>query len=395
MNIEITSKLTGAIKSCFALSVLFGCYAHSAHAYMAKGYSDSCTAYYDSRSTNGVSINTSYVLDGTILSNLQSGQYYAIPGATKVAMNMNAYTSTFKLSCTNLGPDQTAIGLSSVSGNSSYVKLVSESQIIDGAGIKKASDTNDKVGVIQTSYPGVFLALSTAEGYVPNNENMSTVPSSYVYTLSFNVLLSRDFVPSPNKITATQVGGYLGTTLSDSQDATISGTHGTATISVDSLRFSGVIDKLSTCDYSLSNGGNVDFGDLNADDITTDNTTTVKKTLTLNLSNCSGVNKVKTSISTGKPTLASGVILKNGLTGTSAATNIGVSLNVSNNGGTENAGSVIKMDGSNSLEWTIEQGSGSTGGSKSIPLDVLMLRTNDEPTSGQYEATASIMIDFI
>ena len=152
----------------------------------------------------------------------------------------------------------------------------------------------------------------------------------------------------------------------------------------------------SVCNYSLSNNGIVDFGDQNLSKVTNSRTTTVKKSLTLYMKDCYGVNKVKTYITNATTTLENGLLLGNTQT-TNAATNVAIGINVaaSSAKNSENNGSPIYMDGSNPLEWEFGNKYTIDAISKEIPLDVFLLSSGGEPTTGDFKATATIMMDFI
>lgn len=393
MRINNVLQNTRLLKKCFALLILFFCSVNCAQAYIAAKSGSKCLPFSDSTNAPNVSTYVSITLDGSILRNLQANQYYALPGSiTELkALTLN---NRILLECSTVGPTQTSIALQNTYSSDSGT-TISESQLIDGPGMKKASDTAGTVVLLDTTLPGLYIALATSEeGYVPTNKNMTTEPGAYSYTLKSVLVIDKNFVPFGTSQNWALTSSNPILWYKDANDGSTSMQPGSVFTQITSLRYSGYIQAKATCDYSLSDGGNVDFGELGSEDITTDRTTTAKRTLTLNMNDCYAVNKVKTSIAQGKDTLGDGVILKNSLTGSDAATNIGVSINV-NGSNADNAGKVLNMDGSNSLTWNFRQSAYEPLISKSINFDVLMLRTNEAPTSGKYEATATIMMEFI
>ncbi|KNC88534.1 hypothetical protein GM30_11655 [Trabulsiella odontotermitis] len=154
----------------------------------------------------------------------------------------------------------------------------------------------------------------------------------------------------------------------------------------------------ASCQYTFSDNGNVDFGDQRVSQITDDRNTTIKRSLTLNMDKCYGVNKVKTYITTTAPTAESGLLLGNNIA--DGAKNVAVALRVNkdyNESGQagDNAGKDMYFDNSNPMEWNFGNAYTVTPLSKHIPLDVWLMRNGGEPTPGDYHATATIMMDFI
>lgn len=391
MNITGMFKFFVTAKQWFAIIFLFSCSASNVSAYIAAG-TNPCIAYVEAEEHSGATFNVALAVDSKPLYELQSGQYYAIPGSTKTIFS-TTYSDVFRLVCTELGEPQKSFGVENIVTGGTVVQ---ESMIIDAAEIKQATDRDSYVNVFPTSMPGVFIALSSAEGYIPNAKNTALPPVPYNYIVKSTLLVSRDFLPFSGMHTWTQINSSAVITLRDGEDGTVAPARpGFITTTISNITYQGFIEMKPTCEYSLSNSGNVDFDEVSPGEVTNNRSSTVKEKLTLNMSNCYGVYKVRTSIVQGKDTLLSGVALANNLTGDGATTGIGVSINVTAEGASENGGAVMYMDGTHPLQWTFSQGVHSAPINKNISLDVVMLRTDDVMTTGKYEATASIMLEFI
>ncbi|WHP33073.1 fimbrial protein [Trabulsiella odontotermitis] len=337
---------------------------------------------------------------------LADGQYLVASGSTQVGGNS---TPGFKLSlrCDNLGAPQTSsVFKSEVESAGNGVITVNQSSFTSGlhSTIVK-DDSNGGVTLVRTNVQGLYRLIMLLTGgpldYPPSQHTYSNATTNLSAAFAKSqYVVDNSFRGIPEGTTIVPAVASVTVRISDDNERESSGVNkGVSTYYLHLNSESNPIMKItSTCQYTLSDGGNVDFGGQRVSQITDDRNTTIKRAMTLNMDNCYGVNKVKTYITTTATTSDSGLLLNNGVV--DGAKNVAVALRVnpsyteSGNAG-DNAGKDMYFDSSNPLEWNFGNSYLVTPLSKHIPLDVYLLRTGGEPTPGEYHATATIMMDFI
>jgi type 1 fimbria pilin len=160
----------------------------------------------------------------------------------------------------------------------------------------------------------------------------------------------------------------------------------------------------ASCAYTLSDNGVVDFGSVAAGDVTGStgdrNSARQVKQMTLNMDDCYGVDKVKTTVTAtnNTPVLENGLVLGNNV-GTGPQ-HVGVAIRVdpqyrNKDGSNDNAGKDLYFNSSNPLTWTFGNTYTTNAMSKNITLDVYLLPSGGAVTPGDYHGTATIMMDFV
>jgi type 1 fimbria pilin len=261
------------------------------------------------------------------------------------------------------------------------------------------NDENKNVTLMKTNVTGLFFIPidMTLGGYPPLLRHGTGDYNNFVPRMIGMPVINKEFkgVPYGTVVSASS----LQFIVTDDNEPD-NGTHQKGKAIIDfSIPVQAMDFKLvATCQYTLSDNGSIDFGDQRVTQITDDRNTTVKRSMTLNMDKCYGVNKVKTTITTTAPTAESGLLLGNGVA--DGAKNVAVALRVNPNytesgAAGENTGKDMYFDSSNPLEWNFGNAYTVDPMSKHIPLDVWLLRNGGEPTPGDYHATATIMMDFI
>jgi len=373
------------------------------HAYLIRttGNPSECvnTPYFQSQYTEIQSLT----IDAAKVNNLSAGQYLALNPRFLSGASNQSYSAV--IDCDNLGPAQTRTRLVMKNTSSNTHLTINESAIVNisETGLTPSQDKDPSVDIFPTNTPGVFIFFQgkfyndTVELAIPLSfEGTSTFSSSPYYRITVwgHLLVNKDFKGIPPGTTVTPLAGKFDFEMYDELENPSTRLVQTNTTTVDTS--TGGIAMISTCNYSLSDNGIVDFGDQNPSKVTNSRVTTLKKPLTLYMKDCYGVNKVKTYITNATTTLENGLLLGNTQT-TNAATNVAIGINVaaSSAKNSENNGSPMYMDGSNPLEWEFGNQYTVDPISKEIPLDVFLLSSGGEPTTGDFRATATIMMDFI
>ncbi|AEX50638.1 YadC family fimbrial protein [Rahnella aquatilis CIP 78.65 = ATCC 33071] len=334
-------------------------------------------------------------IDASQIVNLASGQYYELPQT--LSMHPGNETIAFVVNCDEWGKRLEKTKQTTKISSSNTYATIKESSIIGASQIP--GELNGDVSLFTTNIPGLFYYYEFSSGFsyrlpsaVEGTDTLSIKEDlrSDVFAV---LVVNNEFrgVPEGASISST-----AGQTSFDWYDANVTGGAVlTNRVTLNTIP-PGEIKIIASCNYSLSNNGIVDFGDQNLSKVTNNRTTTVKKPLTLYMRNCYGVNKVKTYITNATTTLENGLLLGNTQT-SNAATNVAIGINVaaSSAKNSENNGSPMYMDGSNPLEWELGNDHSLDAISKEIPLDVFLLKSGGEPTSGDFKATATIMMDFI
>lgn len=285
--------------------------------------------------------------------------------------------------------------------SSNVYATIKESSIV-GFNAESRGDLNDDVSLFTTNIPGAYYYFQFYGGnygvpqfrFPAEAEGTDTFSSKGEINPVFmaKLVFSKEFRGVPDGKTIYSTAGEATLEWFDANEP--GGGH---TVNIHALfEYENTMNIVASCNYSLSDNGVVDFGDQNLSKVTSNRTTTVKKPLTLYMKDCYGVNKVKTYITNATTTLENGLLLGNTQT-TNAATNVAIGINVaaSSAKNSENNGSPMYMDGSNPLEWEFGNQYTVDVISKEIPLDVFLLSSGGEPTTGDFKATATIMMDFI
>nr|WP_167507645.1 fimbrial protein [Rahnella aquatilis] len=345
---------------------------------------------------------TASSLDSSQLINLSAGQYMKTTTNNYAGVTNESYS--FVIACDNWGAAQPKTReIMRVASPTAY-NTINKSNIINwSSGFSYSTDDkNDDIDIFSTNIAGLFYTFTysslTGNVYVPSERETTSTLSSKVDsrpTVYVSYLVNSDFRGIPEGATIAPTTSVTTFEWFDANEPASSRHVLNNSTSVNSIP--GENFKMSSvCNYSLSDNGIVDFGDQNLSKVTNNRTTTVKKPLTLYMKDCYGVNKVKTYITNATTTLENGLLLGNTQT-TNAATNVAIGINVaaSSAKNSENNGSPMYMDGSNPLEWEFGNQYTVDPISKEIPLDVFLLSSGGEPTTGDFRATATIMMDFI
>ncbi|WHP33074.1 fimbrial protein [Trabulsiella odontotermitis] len=334
--------------------------------------------------------------------NLADGQYLFASGSAFIGGSTSA-SFKFSLRCDNLGEPQSSIVYKSEFEASASVIVVDQSSILEKV-TPIINDETGKAALVKTNVQGLYSVIRLRAGadvidYPPSRLSISALSVSNS-NADGRYVVDNSFRGIPEGMTIIPAVPSIQFMVSDENDGSKNAADkGMATLVLHLANETNPVVKItSTCQYTLSDGGNVDFGGQRLSQITDDRNTTIKRAMTLNMDNCYGVNKVKTYITTTGTSSDSGLLLNNSVS--DGAKNVAVALRVnpsyteSGNAG-DNAGKDMYFDSSNPLEWNFGNTWEVTPLSKHIPLDVYLLRTGGEPTPGDYHATATIMMDFI
>ncbi|HKM95572.1 MAG TPA: fimbrial protein, partial [Buttiauxella sp.] len=334
-------------------------------------------------------------IDASQIVNVASGQYYQFP--QQVTAGITNETYAFVVNCDEWGKRQEKTKQITKITSSNIYATIKESAIIGAS--PRPDELNGDVSLFATNIPGLFYYYQFRDsGYyrlpsaVEGTDTLSST-ADIKPTVNAGFIANNEFRGVPE---GTSISSTAGQTIFDWSDANDTG----GNIVTNRVTLNTIppeeIKIIASCNYSLSDNGIVDFGDQNLSKVTNNRTTTVKKPLTLYMKDCYGVNKVKTYITNATTTLENGLLLGNTQT-TNAATNVAIGINVaaSSAKNSENNGSPIYMDGSNPLEWEFGNKYTVDPISKEIPIDVFLLKSGGEPTTGDFKATATIMMDFI
>lgn len=341
---------------------------------------------------------SSLTIDASQLINLSGEQYYYISSSGTAGFGNDAYS--FVTNCDNWDAKvqrKTKKILTVVSPNA--YATIKESGVVN-LPIPKADDLNDGLDIFTTNIPGLFYFFRQ---YSSNKQNL---PIEYDDNKTFSNKISeppfvfikfvanKDFRGIPEGTDVYATTPYARIEMHDANES--AGGHTVFFGANIHALSSSNVKMTSVCNYSLSNNGVVDFGDQNLSKVTNSRVTTLKKPLTLYMKDCYGVNKVKTYISNAANTLEGGMLLGNAQT-INAATNVAIGINVSpdTDKNSENTGVAMFMDGTHPLEWNFGNKYTIDAISKEIPLEVFLLKSGGEPTTGDFKATATIMMDFI
>ncbi|HKN03064.1 MAG TPA: fimbrial protein [Buttiauxella sp.] len=377
---------------CFFSMLYIGCPA-LANAYLVVG-NDCAAPSKLTVSPMHLYLTYSINVDPTSWSNLQPGKYLKVSFGSYGApyQYFNA-----KIDCPNLGQKQDGIEIiANITGDSSSYILEPETALLGAATHSKDKDRN--VAMFKTSVPGIFIALesddSGVEGFFPIKTTASNDFTFRVITWA-SVFITKDYQwgESSGEISMNSSAVIK---YSDTKDNSTN-TDDEGYIQINSIHTgtplpAGEIKIKSTCNYSLSKS-TVDFGDINLSSITNSKNTTAKQSIILNMKDCYGVNKVKTYITNTTTVLENGLVLGNSTT-TNAAANVGIRMNIGS-AANENKSADVYMDGTHPLEWNFGNTYDMVSISKEIPLDIFLLKSGGEPTTGDFKATATIMLNFI
>jgi type 1 fimbria pilin len=386
--------------------LVWGVFPYSSYAYLitVDGSSDTTCArniyseaQYSNLPTGDIKINTA------LFNNLQKGQYLLLNAGGMSGASVWMYSPVVNCDANGARQSKTRFVMKATSNNS--IATIDESLIINlgessSNPIHTTTDLNKMVDLYKTNITGLYIFYANR---INNDTIRQAIPSSYESSFTLNQRPNFRVTVWPRYVVSTDFKGVpINTSVTNSDTITF--------VMYDELevgnnRFevpnstyniptpAGSIKMTATCNYSLSNNGIVDFGDHPISKVTGDRKTTAKNSLTLNMSSCYGVNKVKTSISNVSTTLENGQLAGNTLS-SNAAKNVAVGINVGSTY-SENASAAMYMNGSNPLQWTFGNTYTVDAISKSIPLDVYLLRSGGTPTTGDFKATATIMMDFI
>lgn len=379
----------------------------NANAYLVLGNGSDSSACEPAALTenSGPNYSSSYAFNSSTFASMGDNQYL-VSNAWGVSYNYNGSRVSFLKTCSNLGSAQENIaprveiysGTDYITVNESDIKGLMGYQGTMGGWTDR--DENKATILIKTNVPGLFYIPMdmTAGGYPPGLQHFSGESKNIQVVMAGLIAINKEFkgIP-PGTVVSYSPIQFVYT--DDSEPTNAGHQQGKVIVGYSAPNNTPMDIKLAaSCQYTLSDSGNIDFGDQRVSQITDNRDTTVKRSMTLNMNNCYGVNKVKTYITTTGTTSDSGLLLNNSVS--DGAKNVAVALRVnpsyteSGNAG-DNAGKDMYFDSSNPLEWNFGNAYLVTSLSKNIPLDVYLLRTGGEPTPGDYHATATIMMDFI
>ncbi|WP_072094207.1 fimbrial protein [Trabulsiella odontotermitis] len=391
------SRLLFLIALCVLMPIRF------AQAYMVTSDSteEHCIPSTGSDVRGGIYAGALVQIQSNAFLNLADGQYLTASGAA--GHYHTDFEHKLSLRCDNLGKPQSSVVFKAEVAASPALISVNKSSILNMAGVSP-DDESPTATLVRTNIQGLYQLIVL----VQDNPVNFYVPSRATYSSTFslsglkgynNYVVDNTFRGMPEGVTLIPAVSQVRVTISDDNEQSHDGVKGKADYIIDLPSESKPVVKItSTCQYTLSNSGSIDFGDQRVSQVTDDRNTTIKRTMTLNMDNCFGVNKVRTYITTTAPTAESGLLLGNNVA--DGAKNVAVALRVNkdyNESGTagDNAGKDMYFDSSNPLEWNFGNAYTVTSLSKHIPLDVYLMRNGGEPTPGDYHTTATIMMDFI
>lgn len=346
-------------------------------------------------------VTSPILVDQNSWSNLQSGQYLRILGT--LASDVGSVSNgTVSRECKGLSEQvQTGLDVDIESPRPSGIIVARKTSIVGGASYDGVSNDSTDLYIIPTNIVGLYYSVVATDpkvkSYLPwrSSASLSTTSSiTYNEGVAVDILIDKTFQGLPAGSTVTPAVSTFNIIFRDRMTS-VTDDKGITTVQfrANPLTYPDGIKLKPTCTYSISDNGVVDFGEQSLSKVTADRKTTLKKTLNLSLQ-CTGADKVHTYISNVSTTVENGLLLPNSLTDFSDAKNVAIGLGVSANS-TENAGSDIYMDGSHKLEWQMTGTYSFTSVTRTIPLDVFLLRSSGEPTGGEYKATATILVDFI
>lgn len=346
--------------------------------------------------------NSLILVDANQWAGLQSSQYMIIGNPSTI----NTMTSASIVDTCPLA-DGTLYTQPSMEYSAEFIsptskKTVNVNDIINGSQYVNASNKSDTVSIMASGIPGLYFTMMFAgtnknAGFIPVRFD-TTTNTTLQHDLQSIWLIDKTFKGvAPGRFINLGRGGS--SAVLRVKDALQPSTapenyYREFRIGYGAMSMSGIAIQPS-CAYTLSDNGIVDFGHVALSTVTAERETTVKKTLNLNLQ-CTGVDKFRTYITNTSRLLENGLLLANSYTegGNNGAENIAIGLSVSTSS-SENSGSVIYMDGSHAMEWVMGGGYSFDPVTRSIPLDVFLLSSGGVPTSGNYKATATIMLDIV
>lgn len=358
-------------------------------------------------SVSGTSLKTSFTLNSSLLRTLGDNQYMMLD-TSDYQMNYVGVSDqmSFMKTCSNLGQPQSQITVRYLPEQGNSLIAINENSVVNLYNLGSKGIDDDKAGLlVRSSVQGLFFMLT-------ESTNNSYPPISVVHKDDWKKVYIAGGVMIPvvnNQFRGIQTGTVVSTTpaqftinVSDANESGSSPAIGPITYKF----YPGTMNVTITasCAYSLSDNGVVDFGSVSAGDVTGStgdrNSARQVKQLTLNMDDCYGVNKVKTTVTAtnNTPVLENGLVLGNNET--SGPQHMGVAIRVdpkyrNKDGSSDNAGKDLYFNSSNALSWTFGNTSTVNAMSKNITLDVYLLPSGGTVTPGAYHGTAIIMMDFV
>ncbi|MFW0768224.1 fimbrial protein [Trabulsiella odontotermitis] len=357
--------------------------------------------------TANTTIRTSFTLNSSLLRSLGDNQYLMLDNPY-YENNFSAvsYPKSFMKTCSNLGQPQSQITVRYLPEQGNSLIAINENSVVNLYNLGSKGIDDDKGGLlVRSSVQGLFFMLTerTNKSYPPisvvRKDDWKDV---YIQGGVMIPVVNKQFRGIPTGTVVSTTPAQFTINVSDASETGSSA----ATQPITYGFYSGPMDVAITasCAYSLSDNGVVDFGSVASGEVTGStgdrNSARQVKQLTLNMDDCYGVNKVKTTVTAtnNTPVLENGLVLGNNET--SGSQHVGVAIRVNpqyrnKDGSNDNAGKDLYFNSSNSLSWTFGNTTTVNAMSKNITLDVYLLPSGGAVTPGAYHGTATIMMDFV
>ncbi|WP_162212965.1 fimbrial protein [Trabulsiella odontotermitis] len=397
------------IKAIF-LFLLTALWSAQSGAYLTERYASGPTNCVRSTSASPIAAYTEtnfpYTLDTSLLRTLGNGQYLMLvnPVAERY-FNGFGGASSFVKTCSNLGEPQSQITVRYEPEEGSQLITIKENSVVNLLNLGSTGIDEDSNGLLApSSIPGLFFMLTERMNmmYPPVRVvHKDDLKEAAIWGGPMLPVVNNQFrgFPKGTVVASTPIYKIL-VTDENEQGAT----HGTEFIQYKWYSSAMDIQLTASCMYTLSDNGVVDFGSVAAGDVTGStvdrNSARQVKQMTLNMDDCYGVDKVKTTVTAtnNTPVLENGLVLGNNV-GTGPQ-HVGVAIRVNpqyrnKDGSNDNAGKDLYFNSSNPLTWTFGNTYTTNAMSKNITLDVYLLPSGGAVTPGDYHGTATIMMDFV